>query len=112
MMARKLVVVSAGAFGTPMLLERSGIGAKEILETVGVDCVVDLPGVGKAYEDHQLAMAIYHVDESADTLDDFLRGKPEVHVQAAADWTANKGSFFLPPRSLDITNVARDQVEE
>ena len=101
MMARKLVVLSAGAFGTPMILERSGIGAKEILEKVGVDCLVDLPGVGKAYEDHQLAMALYQVSDEADTLDDFLRGKPEVHVQAAADWTANKGGGMNSTNAID-----------
>ncbi len=32
----KLVLVSAGAFGSPGILERSGIGAKDVLECVGV----------------------------------------------------------------------------
>ena len=45
----KLVVVSAGSLGTPGILERSGIGGKEILEGVGVKQQVDLPGVGENY---------------------------------------------------------------
>jgi choline dehydrogenase-like flavoprotein len=47
--ASRLVVVSAGAFGSPMILERSGIGGKEVLEKNGVPQVVDLPGVGEHY---------------------------------------------------------------
>jgi alcohol oxidase len=48
--ATKLVVVSAGAFGSPAILERSGIGAKVILNKNGVDQIVDLPGVGDNYQ--------------------------------------------------------------
>lgn len=48
--ASKLVVVSAGAFGSPTILERSGIGAKKILEEANVKQLVDLPGVGENYQ--------------------------------------------------------------
>ncbi len=48
--ASRLVVVSAGAMGTPLILERSGIGAASILEKIGIKQIVDLPGVGKDYE--------------------------------------------------------------
>ena len=48
--ASQLVVVSGGAFGSPCILERSGIGAKSLLEKYGVDVVVDLPGVGDNYQ--------------------------------------------------------------
>lgn len=57
--AKKYVVVSSGAMGTPGVLERSGVGAKDVLEKAGVDVVVDLPGVGAEYQDHQLALGIY-----------------------------------------------------
>lgn len=52
--ARKLVIASSGACGTPSLLERSGLGDSKILERAGVSVVVDLPGVGNGYEDHHL----------------------------------------------------------
>ena len=48
--ATKLVLVSAGAFGSPGILERSGIGAKDVLERVGVKQHIDLPGVGENYQ--------------------------------------------------------------
>ena len=48
--ATRLVVVSAGTFGSPPILERSGVGAKATLEKYGVVQVVDLPGVGENYQ--------------------------------------------------------------
>jgi alcohol oxidase len=48
--AKKLVVVSAGAFGSPSILERSGIGSSSILERHGIPVIVDLPGVGENYQ--------------------------------------------------------------
>ena len=48
--ATKLVVLSAGSLGTPAILERSGIGAKDVLERVGVKQRVDSPGVGENYQ--------------------------------------------------------------
>jgi hypothetical protein len=50
----KLVVLCAGSFGTPGILERSGIGGKAILEGVGVKQRVDLPGVGENYHGSSL----------------------------------------------------------
>ena len=47
--ASRLVVLSAGAFGSPAVLERSGIGSKEILTKNNIQQLVDLPGVGEHY---------------------------------------------------------------
>ena len=47
--ASRLVVVSAGAFGSPSILERSGIGSKDLLNRNNIQQLVDLPGVGEHY---------------------------------------------------------------
>ena len=47
--ASRLVVLSAGAFGSPSVLERSGIGSKDVLTRNNVQQLVDLPGVGEHY---------------------------------------------------------------
>lgn len=52
--ARKLVIASSGAYGTPLLLERSGIGDSQVLSRAGIPTIVDLPGVGYGYEDHHM----------------------------------------------------------
>lgn len=36
-----------GTFQTPQILELSGIGDERILSSVGIECIIDLPGVGE-----------------------------------------------------------------
>jgi choline dehydrogenase-like flavoprotein len=50
--ARKEVIVTAGAYCSPPILMRSGLGPKEQLEKHGIKCLVDLPGVGGNLMDH------------------------------------------------------------
>ncbi|KAK4099141.1 GMC oxidoreductase [Parathielavia hyrcaniae] len=70
--ARKLVVVSSGACGSPSILERSGLGDPAVLERARVPLLVDLPGVGNEYEDHNLTVTPYKSslkpDETADSI--------------------------------------------
>ncbi len=48
------VVVAAGAYASPAILLRSGIGPADQLSPLGVEVIVDLPGVGKNLVDHPL----------------------------------------------------------
>ena len=57
--ARKLVIVSCGALGTPPVLERSGIGNPEILGRASDSLIADVPGVGYEYQDHNLLVYPY-----------------------------------------------------
>lgn len=50
--ARKEVILSAGAVGSPQLLMLSGIGPRRELEAADVACLHELPGVGKNLKDH------------------------------------------------------------
>ncbi len=50
--ARREVILSAGAIGTPQLLMLSGIGSAADLQQLGIDVVVDNPHVGDHYQDH------------------------------------------------------------
>lgn len=51
------VVVSAGAYGTPAILERSGIGDPAVLGPLGIPVVAALPGVGGNLHDHSMVHA-------------------------------------------------------
>jgi choline dehydrogenase len=48
------VVLAAGAYGSPVILLRSGIGPAADLAEHGVDVRIDLPGVGTGLVDHPL----------------------------------------------------------
>ena len=95
--AKKLVVLSAGAYGSPALLERSGIGASDVLERNGIAQIVDLPGVGENFNglsttsictlesclirdsspDHWPIFVPFRAKEGYDTIDAFVRGDPK-----------------------------------
>ncbi|KAK0480398.1 GMC oxidoreductase-domain-containing protein [Armillaria luteobubalina] len=63
--ASRIVVVSAGATGSSLILEQSGIDAASILGKFGIKQVVDLPGVGNEYDDHPFLITPYTVDANA-----------------------------------------------
>ncbi|KAB2729309.1 choline dehydrogenase [Brucella intermedia] len=50
--AAREVVVCGGAFNTPHILLLSGVGPKTELAAMGIETVIDLPGVGKGIQDH------------------------------------------------------------
>ena len=50
--ARKEVIMSAGAIGSPQLLMLSGIGDANHLQNVGISVKKNLPGVGRNLQDH------------------------------------------------------------
>ncbi|KAJ6542897.1 GMC oxidoreductase-domain-containing protein [Mycena capillaripes] len=66
--ATRLVVVSAGAFCSPAILERSGIGARALLEKHGITVISDLPSVGQNYKDHYFSAPPYLAPRHVETL--------------------------------------------
>ncbi|CAG9295135.1 choline dehydrogenase [Celerinatantimonas diazotrophica] len=50
--ATREVILSAGAIGSPQLLQLSGIGPAEHLKQAGIEPILDLPGVGENLQDH------------------------------------------------------------
>ncbi|KAF9041063.1 alcohol oxidase [Hymenopellis radicata] len=97
--ASKLVVLSAGAFGSPSILERSGIGASEILKKNDIAQLVDLPGVGENYNDHNLVFTSYITDVD-DTHDDLFRNNTDGMEPHVKQWHA-KGSGLMASNAID-----------
>ncbi len=56
------VIISAGAIGSPQILELSGIGLGEILSAAGVEVRHELPGVGENLQDHLQIRMVYEVN--------------------------------------------------
>lgn len=55
------VVLATGSVGTPQLLELSGIGQGDLLQSHGIDVVHELPGVGENLQDHLQIRCAYKV---------------------------------------------------
>ena len=76
------VILSAGAIGSPQILQNSGIGPAALLRKVGVPVLHDLPGVGRNLQDHLQVRLVFKTRER--TLNDevnSLIGKAWVGMQ-------------------------------
>ncbi len=59
--ARREVILSAGAIGSPQLLQVSGIGPAAVLNAAGVEVRHELAGVGENLQDHYQARMVYEM---------------------------------------------------
>ncbi|XP_063389013.1 glucose dehydrogenase [FAD, quinone] [Cydia fagiglandana] len=61
--AKREVILSAGAIGSPQLLMLSGVGPAKNLQEVGVEVIKDSPGVGENLQDHiAIGGLVFRVD--------------------------------------------------
>ena len=73
--AKHEVILSAGAIGSPQILQLSGIGPAALLQQHGIAPVADLPGVGANLQDHLQIRAVFKV-----------RGTRTLNTRAASAW--------------------------
>jgi choline dehydrogenase len=59
--AVKEVILSAGAIGSPQLLQVSGLGPDKLLSAHQIPVRVDLPGVGENLQDHLQIRTVYKI---------------------------------------------------
>ncbi len=77
------VILSAGAIGSPQLLQCSGIGPADLLKRHGIDLVRDLPAVGANLQDHLQIRAVFKVQgaRTLNTLANSLVGKAAIGME-------------------------------
>ncbi|KAI1078670.1 hypothetical protein F5B20DRAFT_200064 [Whalleya microplaca] len=90
----KEVILAAGVFNTPKLLELSGIGGKKLLESHGIPVHVDLPGVGENFQDHLMTGLSYEVIDGIVTGDPLMRQEPEALALAQKLYVEHKAGPF------------------
>ena len=87
--ARREVIVSAGAFGSPQLLQLSGIGAATDLQSMGIPVVHNLPGVGQNLQDHIDYVQSWRVPTDTESFGLSLRGGAKL-TRAMLEWRSDR----------------------
>ncbi|KAL1872699.1 hypothetical protein Daus18300_004245 [Diaporthe australafricana] len=106
-MSKKMVVMSAGTLGTPLLLERSGVGDEKLLNNAGVDVVANIPGVGENFRDHHTMLLSYYTSLLPnETYDELLKNR------TTFDQLLNEKAPILGWNSAEITSKLRPTEEE
>jgi choline dehydrogenase len=77
------VILCGGAINSPQLLQLSGIGNAEELKALGIDPVVDLPGVGENLQDH-LEVYIQHESKQPVSIAPWLKHRHKPRI--GAEW--------------------------
>ncbi|KAL9113885.1 MAG: hypothetical protein Q9227_002019 [Pyrenula ochraceoflavens] len=80
--AQKEVILAAGTFNSPKLLELSGIGDSGLLTSLGIPIIINNPAVGENLQDHPMTGISFEVNDGVTTLDDLNRRDKEA-VNAA-----------------------------
>ena len=99
-------ILSAGAIQTPRLLQLSGIGPAGHLRDVGVDVLVDSPGVGKNVRDHRVAPLQFRIGGSPTENGEYSGGKL---VYNALRYLASKSGPLSTPASAASAFVRSDR---
>ena len=81
--AAREVILSAGAVGTPQILQLSGIGDAHLLRRHGIEVIKDSPGVGNNLQDHLQIRTIFKIEgaRTLNTLANSLRGKLSIGLE-------------------------------
>ncbi len=99
--ARREVLLSAGAFGSPQLLMLSGVGPAEHLREHGIAVRHALPGVGQNLQDHVTTVLIYRTGHQQETLGFSFKGALNL-MKSVFEWRRQRTGWIT-------TNVAESQ---
>lgn len=99
--AKGEVILSSGSIGSVEILQRSGVGPGELLQSLGIPVVLEKPGVGANLQDHLQQRMIYKVS-GVKTLNQIyysLTGKAMMGAEYALFRT---GPLTMAPSQLGI----------
>lgn len=97
--ARREVILTAGAIGSPHLMQVSGLGPAALLTDYQVPVVVDLPGVGENLQDHLQLRTVYRV-HGARTVNTLYRNWITRAGMGLQYLLARSGPMTMPPSTL------------
>ena len=99
--ARGEVILCAGSVGSPMILQRSGVGPAGVLARHGIAVVRDHPGVGGNLQDHLQQRAIYKVS-GVKTLNETYHSLIGLGLMGAEYALFQRGPLTMAPSQLGL----------
>jgi choline dehydrogenase len=106
----KEVILSAGAIGSPQILELSGIGRPELLQGHGIAVNHELPGVGENFQDHMLSRAQWKITDPEASYNGTARGL-RMLGQILRYATTGGGFLSLPAACMAAWAKTRPELE-
>ncbi|MFP3385791.1 GMC family oxidoreductase [Tritonibacter sp. SIMBA_163] len=105
-LARREVLLAAGAINSPKLLELSGIGRPDVLSQHGIDVQHAMEGVGENLQDHLQIRTVYTVKnaKTLNTMTNSLFGKAKIAMQYGL---ARSGPMSMAPSQFGIFTKSR-----
>jgi choline dehydrogenase len=97
--ARREIVLAAGSIGSPSILQRSGVGAGDVLIAAGVPLRLELPGVGENLQDHLQVRTVYQVSNTT-TLNRRANSLIGKVAMALEYFLFRTGPMTMPPSQL------------
>ncbi len=107
--ASRAVILSAGAINSAQLLQVSGVGDGALLQSLGVEVVVDRPDVGRNLQDH---LGVYVQNKCKDPITLYSLMRPDRAVWAGARaYLFGKGPGASVPLEAGGFLKTRDELE-
>jgi len=106
--ANREIILSAGAIGSPQLLQISGIGPGAHLQSLGIDVKVDSPDVGENLQDHLQIRAVYKTIQyhfqplSADSPGEGLHPFSAITASVCQLRPESRGSIHVQSADADV----------
>jgi choline dehydrogenase len=107
--ARKEVILAAGAFNSPQLLQLSGVGPGSLLQALGIRVVADMPSVGANLQDHYNGRMVFECTDRC-TLNDVV-GNFGRSVREALRYVFLRKGFLTMGASYAAGFVSTDPAE-
>ncbi|KAF7377009.1 GMC oxidoreductase [Mycena sanguinolenta] len=118
--AAKEIILSAGTIETPKILELSGVGDAKRLKDMGIQTIVDLPGVGENLHDHTFTHVHYQATLGIRTFDElskdpeFAAAEQERYDKTGQGWMASNDTIvvFTPLNKITEESILSAKIKE
>jgi len=107
--ANKEVILSAGAIGSPQILQLSGVASTELLNKYNIPVVKELPGVGQNLQDHLQIRLVFKTKEN--TLNDELNSYFKQFKVGLQYFLNRTGALTLAASQIVIFTKTKEELD-